>query len=401
MYRKGSTCLPMLEKTTQLRILQIFNRVVHPIEPRLVSDELELMRLVEIEQAFGAPATLTAESLLEGLLRRALVQISSRYRRITPPLQYDPPVSSSSDDLTMRRCSKIARLCPGRSYLLPGEKIFGDNRDGTFLTATMTTKSVRFQKEDLFNAFLSLDLKWTLRDHHFQLVQCLSDAEAAEWKSQIQPHQTQLSLYPSPRDRKKIFKFLETYGENFLPYPPDTSHPIASVFMDRFNAQRLRLWYPFEEFIHQPPLVFRTHWRFWIGWNYLVEFNYQNQTFARTVRCLTGQMLQCSAQDQGTQDVEPVKEALTALGRGLDGVKLGVFRGQDGAFTTDVDAHNALQQCYALLWETLPHYQATFRQCALPGCGIAFIPTRKDQVCCTRKHAARLRARRARTKPHR
>jgi hypothetical protein len=132
-----------------------------------------------------------------------------------------------------------------------------------------------------------------------------------------------------------------------------------------------------------------------------VEFNYQYQTFARTIRYLTGQLLHPPAQDRGAQGADPMQEALTALRRGLDGVQLAVFRGRDGAFTTEVNAPNGLQRCYVLLWEILPHYQSTVMQCALPGCGIAFIPTRKDQICCSPQHAARLRARRARTKPDR
>jgi hypothetical protein len=250
-FQENVAGLTMLSREDQLKILRVFNLAIQPIEPQLVVDGVELFRLVEKEHTFGSPAALTAEGLLAGLIHRAFQQHSLRVQNAPQSPQYGPPVSSSSssDDLTIRPCFKIGRLSPGRSYLLPGEEILGDDLGGTVLTATRTTKSVHFHKEDLFNAFLTLDLKWTLRDRHFQLVRCLSDAEAAEWKSHASPRRTQLSLYPSSRDHKKIFKFLETYGENFLPWPPDISHPIASAFMDRFYAQRLSLWHSFIEFL--------------------------------------------------------------------------------------------------------------------------------------------------------
>jgi hypothetical protein len=390
----------MLRREDQLKILQVFNLAVQPIEPQLVLNEVDLTRLVDTEKAFGTPSTLTPESLLAGLIRHAFARISPRFQNASQPPQYGPPVSSSSDDLTIRLRQKIRRVSPEHCYLLPGERLIGDDLDGTYLTATLGTSSVRFNREELFNAFFTLDLKWTLRDRHFRLVRCLSDAEATVWKSQARARRTQLSLYPSPRDCKKILRFLESYGENFLPYPPDILHPIATAFIDRLNAQCLKLGYSPAEFLQQPPSVFRTHWRLWLGWDYLVEFNYQYQTFARTVRYLTAQLLGCPASDTGDLTTEPLQEALTALSRGLDGVKLGVSRGQNGAFTTYVGFHNGLQQCYALLWETIPRYRSTFKQCALPRCGIAFIPSRKDQVCCSPQHAMRLRAQRAHRKRH-
>jgi hypothetical protein len=390
----------MINREDQLKILRVFNNAIRPIEPRLTLDGADLLRLVETEQAFGPLATLTADSLLAGLIRRAFLQISTCVQNPRQLPQYGPPVSSSSDALTVRLRHKIRRVSPEFCDLLPCEQIIGDDLDGTYLTATLGTSSVRFNREELFNAFFTLDLKWTLRDCHFRLVRCLSDAEATVWKSQARARRTQLSLYPSPRDCKKILRFLEIYGENFLPYPPDILHPIATAFIDRLNTQCLKLGYSPAEFLQQPPSVFRTHWRLWLGWNYLVEFNYQYQTFARTVRYLTAQLLGCPASDAGALTAEPLQEALTALSRGLDGVKLGVSRGQNGAFTTYVGFHNGLQQCYALLWETIPRYRSTFKQCALPRCGIAFIPSRKDQVCCSPQHATRLRAQRAHRKRH-
>ncbi len=390
----------MLNREDQLKILRVFNNVIQPIEPRLTVNGADLLSLVETKQAFGRPATLTAESLLAGLIHRAFLQISSRVQNARQLPQYGPPVSSSSDDLTIRLRYKLRRVSPGRGYLLPREQVIGDDLDGTYLTATLGTSSVRFNREELFNAFFTLDLKWTLRDRHFRLVRCLSDAEATAWKSQARARRTQLSLYPSPRDRKKIFRFLETYGENFLLYPPDILHPIASTFIDRLNAQRLRWWCSPAEFLQQPPSVFRKHWRSWLGWNYLVEFNYQYQIFARTIRYLTARLFQSPSKVAVPLTADPMQEALTTLDHGLDNVNLRVSRGQDGALTTDVDSRNGLQQCYALLWETLPRYQPAFKQCALPGCGRSFIPARKDQVCCSPQHAACLRARRAHRKRH-
>jgi hypothetical protein len=424
----------MLERREYLHCLKFFNEAVRETHPELVLADEELFKLTN-KGKFGPPGTLTRETLLSGLFRQAL----PRFMPSNTPPSDAPTMMPSAATTQVWQCRYIVRQCgfAGRAFRLPGEIVLGPDIAGGYLTAARSGETVHFTTEELFNAFLALNLHWTLRDLRGRCVRLLSDTEADDWRSNGESGRQGrwLSLYPSRRDRKKIFQFIEIYGYRFLSYPPNIS-PISDEWIARLKAIPCGPWHflagpypggllarweppnPFfalglpqvtdlrEALMHpndpspQNLLMTRLAARQWAasGWDFLSEFNYQYQTFTRIVRCLLDRPLTPRRQDLNAGRKDSVRQALWALTRGLKGVTLDVSQEEDGTVVTSVNAELGLQSCYALLWETLPRGQRALLYCALPTCRGPFTPQRSDQVCCSPRCARALRSRRHRAK---
>jgi hypothetical protein len=343
---------------------------------------------------------LTADTLLAALIRYVLPRLSA-VKTAGP----DTPaiVPSIAEAWTWQSRYVVRRFRFGQATLLPGEYLLGPDIAGDLLTITRTQETIRFTTEQLFNTFIRLNLRWTLRDAAGRCVQRLSDMEADTWKSDRRRTRRGrwLSLYPSRGDRKKIIRFIETYGPKFLRYPPEASPP-SSEWIDRLNAIRGGPWqfmagpYPgsiltileaphpllsrglpqitdlreaLEHLTDSPQDTFmaRVTARQWAsdGWDFLSEFNYQYQIFTRVLRRLLDQPAPSPPRDMGTSYPHRTQDALRVLTHGLKGVNLYVSQERDGAVVTSAHTQSGLQSYYALLWESLPRHQRALHRCAL------------------------------------
>jgi hypothetical protein len=212
----------MLQRRDYLRCLTIFNDAVRETHPDLVMDDAELFRLLN-KGTFGPPSALTVNALLSALVRRALARLTEPHASL-PDGPAVAPSLAETQTWQSRYMVRIFRL--GQAGWLPGEHLLGPDISGNLLTARRTRETVHFTTGELFNVFNRLKLRWTLRDADGRCVRRLSDTEAEAWRSDRRRtnRRLRLSLYPSPGDRKKILHFVETYGPEFMPYPPQVSH---------------------------------------------------------------------------------------------------------------------------------------------------------------------------------
>jgi hypothetical protein len=414
-------------------VLDLINEAIPDSHADLRISRDRLRRLLD-SGSFGPPAQLRSEDLLKGLLRHTVDRLITR----TPP---ETPVIALSviegERLQIRYTVRV--VSPGPMMLLPYQALIDYDIGGRWLVATPTEGSLHFTTAELFAEFRDLDLRWTLRDAAGRCVRRLTDAAAAAWRSRAVTTRRRrwLSLYPSSTDRRKILTFLNHYGPRFLQYPPQASPP-SMDWLERTRAipdgpwaflvgpnpgsllargglreffQYLRLpefpssadWFAPEH--RAPPwaeTLKRVAARRWAacGWDYFSEFNYQYQRFARTVRCLKDQPLPPPYQAPGEYNAqtEGVRQAMRALSEGLKGTTLHVHQVRDGTVVSSIGARGGLEACYAVLWETLPRYQARQQLCANPRCRQPFTPKRKDQTCCSTRCATAVRASKYRAK---
>jgi hypothetical protein len=423
----------MLERREYLRCLKIFNEAVRESHPDLVLEEEELFKLAN-KATFGPPSMLTSETLLTALIRYAFTRPS-----IVKTPELDLPVINPSLAKARRgQCRYVVRrFRVGQATLSPEEYFLGPDISGDLLTITRTQEPVHFTTDQLFNTFIRLNLRWTLRDAIGRCTGRLSDTEVDTWKSDRRRTRRGrwLSLYPSRGDPKKIIHFIETYGPGFLRYPPRAAPP-SSEWIDRVNAIPGSPWqfmagpYPgslltileaphplrrrglrqitdFREALEHPTdpfsedsLLGHVAARQWAadGWDFLSKFNYQYQLFTRVLRRFLDQPAPSPPRDAGTSYPHRTQDTLRILNHGLKGVNLYVSQARDGAVVTSAHTQSGLQSYYALLWETLPRHQRALQRCAWSTCRRPFIPQRRDQTCCSPQCARALRVHRHRSK---
>jgi hypothetical protein len=344
----------MLESGDLARVLAVYHRLLPYPEIRLSVGELGMM----IQWGdFGPPETLTSvDVLLERLIQRAFEMHTATF----PPA---PPAWAKRHEWVRWR---IRRWRPGEVPPLWGSRRLLDDGDLTAIIAVMLPERWACSGDKVYNDFLALDLRYTLRDGDDGVIECLTYEQTSAWvRGQRQEGKAgRLSLSPSSEDYGKIVEFLSQYGPDFVPY----------CWTDRLVDDQL---------------------------DYFSAFNRAWQTFAQTVHRLLTKPIPAPVLPQGrgaSITSDPVAIALRTLKHRLSELKPRLLRLPEGKVVTSFESGHGLDICYVALWEALQSRQPPLRFCALPSCQRPFFFDREDQMCCTSAHAARLRVARHRAR---
>jgi hypothetical protein len=337
----------MLESGDLARVLAASHRLLPYPEIRLNVGELGMM----IRRGdFGPPETLTsADVLLERLIQRAFEMRTATF----PPA---PPAWAKRHEWVRWR---IRRWRPGEVPPLWGSRRLLEDGDLTVIIAVMQPECWACSGDKVFNDFLTLDLRYTLRNEDDDIIDCLTYEQTSGWgQGQRQEGKAaRLSLFPAPEDYRKIVNFLSKYGPDFVPFR----------WADRLGDDQLD--------------YFSAFYRAW-------------QTFAQIVQRLITKPIPALAPleaKEGSISSDPVTIALRSLKYQLGRLAPRLLRLPEGRVVTTFEPTHGLDICYVTLWETLQSHQSPLRFCTLPSCQRPFFPERKDQRCCSKAHAARLR----------
>jgi hypothetical protein len=265
---------------------------------------------------------------------------------------------------------------PGKTWLSlvlsrappsPRERFLGhDDIKSTCLVAMPCPQQVTFTGERLFNAFLTLGLRWTVRDQYGRVRQYLRDTDAKAWRAHHEPktqpsgRSLRLSLYPSSSDRQKILDFFSRYGPDFRSFslslflPPD--HKPLVELLDEQGAV-LRPYVHPDRQSGDPIDIFS-------------EFCGGYFTFVNDVDILLGQHIP-AASPASEYDVIPTDltgHAVENLALALNLPALHVSRLAERTVAASFELQNGLAICYAALWEQYLSDQPRIRRCADPSC---------------------------------
>jgi hypothetical protein len=300
---------------------------------------------------FGPLETLASpDILLERLIQQAFEEHTARF----PPA---PPAWAKRHQWMRWR---IRSWRPGEAQPFWGSRrLREDPLDRTAVIAVMQPERWACSGDQVFNDFLALNLRYTLRNQDDGVIACMTYDQTRAWlQGQREEGNTaRLSLFPSREDYGKIVKFLSNYGPDFVPYRWENC--LTDDQLDYFST-----------------------------------FNRSWQTFGQMVQHLITKPIPVPAfldAKGGSIGSDPVTIALRTLKHRLGQLEPRLLRLPEGKVITTFEPTHGLAICYVTLWEALQSHQAPLRFCALPTCQRPFFFQRRDQHGCSRAHADALR----------